>query len=202
MMRFRFHGASSRHRKRPPLFLGILFLLIGLVVAGFGVRTIIRAGQSESWPTVEGVVKVSEVDRRHDKDGTTYHADVMYEYTVDGTLYSCDRVSYGDYGSSNSSHARRVCNRYPQGQTVVVYYDPGDPEEAVLEAGRTWATFAVAGFGAIFALVGGGIIHVWRTRAPVKSAPEEMPDPQPAEPSAERMSLSASDDDNPYRTGG
>ncbi len=134
------------------------FAIVGAVTFFFGVRGVIRAGQSSSWPTAEGKILSSSVERHtsRDKDGssTTYHAEVCYEFTVNGQAYQGDRVAYGDYGSSSSSHAWRIVRRYPEGKAVTVHYMPDDPGECVLEAGRKLQAWFLPGFGLVFLVAG------------------------------------------------
>ncbi len=135
-----------------------IFVAVGLGVGYFGVRGLVRAEASEDWPTAQGRVVASSLETHTSRDdgGTTYHAEVLYEFTVDGVVYNGNKVTYGSYGSSNPSHARRILNRYPKGVDVTVHYQPGDPETCVLEPGRSPATWFLPVFGAIF--LGAGML--------------------------------------------
>ena len=55
---------------------------------------------------------------------------VIYSYTVGGAEFRCQRVRAADDG--NDSAAATVA-RYPAGASVVVYYDPENPADALLE---------------------------------------------------------------------
>ena len=138
----------------------LIFIVAGATTAYFGVRGLIRARASVDWPTAEGKVVESslETHRSEDSDSdstsTTYHAEILYEFSVEGTTFNGNRVAYGDYGSSNPSHARRVVNRYPEGEDVTVYYQPGNPEEALLEPGLKAQSWFLPAFGLVFLTVG------------------------------------------------
>ena len=84
-----------------------------------------------------------------------YTANVNYRYTVKGTTFSSNTVSYGQHSSTESSRDRQreIANRYPKGKTVDVYYDPQSPEEAVLEPGITGSSFLGLGLGIIIIIV-------------------------------------------------
>jgi hypothetical protein len=69
---------------------------------------------------------------------------VRFLYEVDGRKYESDRVSTG----SSSASVRDVPN-YPMGARVTVYYDPADPELAVLEPGLRWESFIAAMMGLV-----------------------------------------------------
>ncbi|MHC4253174.1 MAG: DUF3592 domain-containing protein [Planctomycetota bacterium] len=138
----------------------LIFIAAGAITLYFGVRGIARARASVDWPTARGRIVSSTVDRRRSSSGsrrgssTTYHAEVLYELSVDGTAHDGSRVAYGDYGSSNPSHARRVVNRYPKGTQVAVHYMPGNPEECLLEAGMKAQSWFVPLFGLVFFAAG------------------------------------------------
>lgn len=136
----------------------LIFIVVGASVAFFGIRGFIRAKASVGWPSTQGKVLESSVERQRSSgsngSSTTYHAEILYEFTVEGTTFNGDRVAYGDYGSSNSSHARRIVNRYPKGKDVTVHYMPGNPEECLLEPGVKGQSWFLPGFGLIFFTVG------------------------------------------------
>ena len=132
----------------------IPFALIGAIILFVGTQSLQRSYESVNWPSASGIVVSSEIDKRRKNNGTTYSAEILYDYTVDGEAFSSNRVSYGDLGSSNPSRARKIVNRYPKGSTVEVYYMPGKPEESVLETGIQKSTYFLPAFGSVFLIVG------------------------------------------------
>jgi hypothetical protein len=146
------------------------FILIGAVTVYFGFRSLQRAQASATWPTVQGLVKNSSVEyHSDDKGGGTYHAEVWYTFTVNGTTFSGNRVAFGDYGSSNPSHAQSIVNRYPKGKLVAVYHNPEKPEVCVLESGVQGQVWFLPGIGFVF-LVAGSSMAVFLPRAMRKQA--------------------------------
>ena len=128
-----------------------VFILVGGVILYFGVESLFAANASKSWPTVQGKILSSSVDsKRSDKGGTTYHAEVLYEYNVGGQTQSSHDVAFGGYGSSDPSHARSIVNKYRAGADVTVYYSPSNSSKAVLETGISGQAFFLPGFGAVF----------------------------------------------------
>ncbi len=134
------------------IFVGIFFV-VGVAVSWWGWGILQNARVSENWPSTGGQITYSDVRVDHDEDGTTYHADIDFAYVVDDHRYTADTVSFGQYGSSNRSHAEEILARYPVGQAVTVYYDPAEPETAVLEPGVTWSSYMVLGIGLLFACI-------------------------------------------------
>ncbi len=159
----------------------IVFITIGAGIALVGIRGLLRAKASMDWPSAPGRVLeasvVSHRSRRNAGSRTIYHAEILYAFTVDGTPFSGNRVAYGDYGSSNPSHARQVVTRYPKGTIVTVYYMPGNPNECLLEPGIRGQSFLLPGFGFIFFAVG-SLIAIFLPKAINKQRTSEPDDGQ------------------------
>ena len=130
------------------------FILAGVYTVFFGTRNVFRASESANWPTAQGIIQGSSVEYHSSNKGGTYHAHVWYVYHLNGTAFSGDRVLYGDFGSSDPSHAQEIVNRYPVGKSVIVYYMPANTEECVLEPGIKPQTWFLPGFGMVFFSVG------------------------------------------------
>ena len=139
-----------------------IFVVVGLVIMGFGINSLSRASDGESWPSAEGVVISSEVVEGHRSrdSGTTYSAEILYDYVVNGETLSGNSITFGEISTGNSSNARRYVNKYRAGKTVKVYYNEEDPYEAVLEPGVHASTWFIPVFGAVFALFGSGFVAI------------------------------------------
>lgn len=119
------------------LLIGVVLLAIGYCILEFWAKpTLQNARESPLWPTVPGKVIESKVGIHQDDDGTTYSADVLYNYSVKGTEIHSERVWFGDnYSSSNRDQFVQIVNRYPVGSEVKVYYKPNDAFISALEPG-------------------------------------------------------------------
>ncbi len=167
------------------LIVGGVFLVAGVFLGFSASKQLGHARASSEWPTVSGKVLSSEVrtkrsrtsgSRKHgSRSRTTYHAEVHYEYTVDGRPYTADRVQFGEYGSDNSSHAREIVARYAEGKQVSVHYDPTQPDLAVLEPGVHGGINIQFGLAGLFTLVGAGICAagVWSLLRRMSGSSEE-----------------------------
>jgi len=153
------------------LFLGFFFFIcvgVGAIAIYSGISDIIHTKASLDWPHTDGTVTKSAFKKSKGSSSkgssggsVVWYADIEYEYTVDGQPYTHYRVSFGEYGSSDQSHAKAILDRYPVGKTVTVYHKPGEPNEAVLEPEGTMqgimlklivgASFLM--FGAIIGLI-------------------------------------------------
>ena len=122
----------------------IPFIIAGAAIFIFGVREWSLAKESSDWPSTDGVIIKSQVSERQSTTGsgssrrttTVYFADIVYDYTVNDQPFTGTRVSFGEYSSSNSTHARTVVKQYPVGSTVAVYYRPGEPDYCLLLPGK------------------------------------------------------------------
>ncbi len=153
----------------PPGIFGLVFLMFfvtGLFFAYFGFVGLVRANASKQWPTVEGRVLASSVERKVDRDSdgnrtTTYHTDILYEYSADDMMLNGSRVSYGDMGTGSPGPAQAIVRRYPKGAKVTVYYMPGKPEECLLEPGLSAGAFAMPFMGLLSMGIGVGSGVAW-----------------------------------------
>ncbi len=136
----------------------LIFLVVGATVAFFGIRSLLHARESSHWPTTQGKIVVSKIKTSQSSgkhSSTTYSAGIEYTFQVDKKTYTGDSVAYGDYGSSNRSHASGIVAQYPVGKQVTVHYMPGKPDECVLEPGVKFQAWILPIFGSVFALFGG-----------------------------------------------
>jgi hypothetical protein len=137
-----------------------------LAFAGGGIFLISRtrksqaeAAGSNSWPSTAGVIEEATIQTRHstDSDGSTntsYSPHVRYSYRVGGADYSSTKISFGfGVGSSNYNKAQQWLAGYPQGKQVPVYYDPANPQNAVLERAARGSTTGYV-LGVIFIALG------------------------------------------------
>jgi hypothetical protein len=132
--------------------MGLFSLLIALAI-----QRQVRA--SKTWNTCEGrVLSASE-----STGGLQYQGQqkIIYAYSVKGRQYLGDRIRFG--GIFTRSPAWLIPSnpeKYTEDNPVRVYYDPGDPGEAVLEcrAAGIWILFLAAGLLFFLALWSGGWI--------------------------------------------
>lgn len=85
-----------------------------------------------TWPSTMGTVNASFLEQRSDSEGgTTNYPVVQYSYLVGGQSYQSSKRAPGmEVGGTG---AGSVIARYPVGAQVMVFYDPQNPSDAVLE---------------------------------------------------------------------
>ncbi|MEH2511961.1 hypothetical protein V1291_003315 [Nitrobacteraceae bacterium AZCC 1564] len=155
-----------------PLFAFLLPLLAIFVGIGAFVQYIMQRKQisaSMRWPTVLG--KITEVgvvaEERHedDDDGrtritTVYRSDVQYAYAVGGREFHSNKWNWGWTAFyPDEASARAPVAEYTVGASVPVFYNPQNPEEAILEPGNKDGRGAQLIFGAMFVIA--GAIMLW-----------------------------------------
>lgn len=125
-------GKSS---KVSTVIFGILFTLGGIAGIGYGTMTVLHASRMENWPVAEAIIISSKVRVQTPDSGgsSTYIADIRYRYEVAGTVYTADRVTSANYGTSDSSRAHGQVRKYSSGRKVTVHYNPEDASYAVLD---------------------------------------------------------------------
>jgi hypothetical protein len=119
-------------------FLRNLAILLGVTFFIFFINPIFQYQKASDWPMVEGVITNSQL-----KDGGSlflgigriYHADITFDYHVDGKKISGNRIQYGIAGKSFifKRFAQRTVERYPVGKTTSIHYNPKNPEDEIVE---------------------------------------------------------------------
>jgi hypothetical protein len=137
-------------------YVGAFMALAGLAAIIYAVRQIFRSNRAQSWPMVPGKVVESRLREVNDSDGTTYQAYVAYEYFVNGVALHSDIRCPGANQSSSSftGGAKRVLARYPIGSEIIVYVNPADSADAMLEPGKI--QLGLLAWGILFLL--GGVL--------------------------------------------
>jgi hypothetical protein len=108
--------------------------LVAVVLIAVAVTVQLRARRSMRWFSTTGQISSATVDERVENGTKTFYCPMIaYEYDVDGHHYMQNRLMMGSpFRSSNRNAAQRWVDRYAEGSTVTVYYNPDNPSEAVL----------------------------------------------------------------------
>jgi len=137
------------------------FVLVGGILLILGINLIRKGIQSKTRPKVEGTIRRSEVDVHYsvDEDGPSrdFSADIYYEYSVEGKDYGGATIKTGYSEVKGKGNSQRAVDEYPEGSTVDVYYDPENPQDAVLEPGIPLKTIVFMILGPLFILIGAAI---------------------------------------------
>jgi hypothetical protein len=139
-------------------FLGAaVFLAAGLLGVRRGLRTY-------GWARAEGRVVRSLVARETEATGEgtvdRFRAEVRYRYEAVGAPREGSAVHADDRGSPSRAKAERRAARYPEGARVAVFYDPAEPDRAVLERGVGSGPVALLAWGGLCLLGGFYVVRV------------------------------------------
>jgi hypothetical protein len=116
------------------LTIGIIgFVLVILNAIFIGILFFMRRRMAtvSQWPSTMGTVLNSYLERRRSNNGSTNYPVVQYSYQVGGRTYQSSKLAPGP--EVGGTGAGRVVARYPAGAQVMVFYDPQNPSDAVLE---------------------------------------------------------------------
>ena len=103
-------------------------LIFDGVFAAFYYMIVTKSRKVENWPSVTGTITTS---RHHTGSGLKTRSGVWieYSYDVNGQQYKCQEIEPGfDLHFSTTD----LLQHYPLGAAVTVYYDPQNPQDAVL----------------------------------------------------------------------
>ncbi len=144
---------------------GFIFFAVGFAVAAFTAgNNLMRYFESESWVAVPATINNLELNTHYGDDSVTWSVEALYQYDFNGRTYQNDRVALGG-GSDNigdfwPSLYARLDAEQENGQ-VYAYVNPEDPQRAYLDRSLRPEMLLFGGiFGAIFMLVGGGIMYM------------------------------------------
>lgn len=127
------------------LICGGFFLLltlaggIGLLVYSLNSKK--KAGASMNWPAEPGIIIASEVRQgsSNDDDGNVkiyYYPYIEYTYFAGGQSHTGKQIAFGGIRAYNTpAQAEASLRKYPVNSSVMVYHNPANAQEAVLERG-------------------------------------------------------------------
>ena len=115
------------------LTLGVVMVIIGILISD-----IPKMFFSLGWPTTKGTIihHTRTGVRFEEYDGDFYtkmEVYITYQYTVGGISYKS--LTIDSINKPFQLYPTSYADRYPEGEDVIVYYNPKHPSEAVLEPG-------------------------------------------------------------------
>ena len=133
----------------------------GLIALGLGglaqaIRTLRRVRAAQRWATAEGKVIASTVDTKWNRQGEDYW--IKYTYSVAGRQYTSKTIGFSGTTRPRSQQERMELERYYVGAPVSVYYDPRQPQDAVLKRDAPWGQIATLLVGALLALAWAALV--------------------------------------------
>lgn len=137
---------------------GIYLCIVGCGLIAISIVGIVFFQYTKYWHTANGRITVSELEK--DKSENMYHPRIEYQYSVGGEEITANYLDSFDAvtrfkSSFARSQAQGICNKYPQGKNVLVFYNPQNPKQACLEPGPPWRLLVISLVPGILFLLGG-----------------------------------------------
>ena len=135
-----------------PLTVG--FFLLGSIGVLASLPKLLKATKSTSWPSTSGKVLESTLDisRGNKLSDKTILPHLLYEYEVGGKKYTSNKIHILRGWTENE--AVLYPDRYPKDSLIIVFYNPRNPAEAVIEKGFHHTGFLGLYVSAIFMFMG------------------------------------------------
>ncbi len=107
---------------------GFICIALGLSFGAYFFWTLIRLRASKGW--LKTAATILESGLEEDSDG--WRPVLLYSYTVKQKQYTSDQLYLYTCNSVSEREASKQLDPYPAGKTVTAYYNPSNPQEAVL----------------------------------------------------------------------
>lgn len=122
-----------------------LLFIVGLWPAWTGIAGLFAVAQVKFWPTTQGLLRAKNlwVTGR----GNTWIPLMKYEYEVNGSFYTGERISYDKISADSKEELLEILSSYVPGMPVTVHYKPGNPATAVLQIGSASKNAITASLG-------------------------------------------------------
>ena len=125
--------------------IGCTAVILNLIFLGIIFNTQRKMNAVKTWPSAMGTVTTSYLEHRRSSNnkGSVNYPVVQYSYQVGGQRYEGSKIAPGmEVGGTG---AGKVVERYPAGAQVMVFYNPQNPSDAVLEtkAPAQWVMWLV-----------------------------------------------------------
>ncbi len=117
----------------------VLIIVVGIFIVGSEVGIIYQQLDTSDWEEIPATVSISEI-REYEtcgEDGcfSNDYPYIRYSYFVDGGSYSNDDIVLFDLDEGDFGFSISLVDQHPKGSEVTAYYNPENPDQAVLMKG-------------------------------------------------------------------
>ena len=131
-----------------PVFTALFFMAIPTSIAAVIVSKANRVREAANWPSTRATITKSQLRAQHHRHASDVTAvknvpDIEYEFRLGDRVIKGKRIGVGEV----PDNVEATLGHYRVGTTVPVYYDPKNPENALLERGAplpTQGLYAIA----------------------------------------------------------
>ena len=124
---------AARPRAAPAWI--VLMLLLGVAIAigvPLALGTVIRPWNARNWPTAWCTVEYSNARYHRGNHSSSYSIDLRYVYVVDGKRFQSSQYRFFEPPRA-ASRIRIIINDLQRRPLRQCYYNPADPNQAVLD---------------------------------------------------------------------
>jgi hypothetical protein len=126
--------AKSGRGQKFMIGFGLLFIVIGgAVFIPMAIVPSIRLAASTAWQATSCTIVSSSMRTWSTDDGTSYRADVLYEYQIGDYLWRSNRVEFFGFLRTGYDEAHEILLRYPDRSSATCWVNPRDPSRSVLD---------------------------------------------------------------------
>jgi hypothetical protein len=138
------------------------FSLIGWLMIAQGVEQVRATRALTQWPVAYGVIETTEVYPVEGSQGARWRPQVTYSYAVGGRVITATRLSLGKAPlEPRREGAERFLAQYRPGSPVIVFFNPRELTESVLDVSTPPSVYVNLAFGAALALVGPALLALF-----------------------------------------
>jgi len=150
--------ASTPYGKIAGTFFFGIFFIAGIFAAYYlTYKPLVKLIDAQSWIETPCRIISSRILTHDGDESTTYSADILYVYKVNGIEYTSNRYRF--FSSSGSYRgAERLKDKYPPGRETVCYVNPLNPVESTIKRDFTKGMVFYL-MPVIFILVGAGGVY-------------------------------------------
>ena len=117
------------------IIMALFFMAIPVSIAGVVLWKGIQVRHAAAWPSTRGRITRSKLRAQHHRQSAdvtkvSNTADVEFEFALGDRVFRGTRIAIGEIAEGR---LEETLNHYSVGAMVPVYYDPKNPENAVLE---------------------------------------------------------------------
>ena len=155
-------AASGRGSKFMVGF-GLLFIAIGGgVFIPMALVPSFRMAMSTTWKETPCTIVSSSMRSWSTDDGTSYRADVLYEYQAGGRSWRSNSIEFFGFLNTGYDAAHETLSRYPDRSSATCWVSPRNPSKSILE--REWRLKQLIGLiPLVFILAGWAVAnHGWK----------------------------------------
>ena len=132
------------------LFLTILISIVGMSLIVIGTQNIQAAIESSTWPSANGTITISKLEKILIGGGsaiaTVDELETEYKYYVRDRELIGNRI-FWKAKKHNREYVQKYSILYSKGVNINAFYNPNQPEQALLEPGFRWRVIEELLFG-------------------------------------------------------